>query len=214
LRDRFEALSRATAQIITISGFHGGLLEDQPERVEFTGQDDYHDYGWAKAVHEDDAGQTLKLRRERTSLESDVSEAQDTGEEVAEGMENHRWDNGPANGKGRGHHETTEDLRGGNCQFAERNDVHQPKHHGSKRDGGIKAEPGGQWGQKSRPVDELFGERRQNDTSKTEDREGGQAPRPPIAPSEEFGGDLRWRRRMDSERLSSQEPKRDHGSNN
>ena len=68
MRDRFEALSRATAQIITISGRDGGLLEDQAQWEEFTGQDDYQDYGWAKAVHKDDAGRTVKLWRERTSL--------------------------------------------------------------------------------------------------------------------------------------------------
>ena len=59
MRDRFEALSWATAQIITISGSDGGLLEDQAEWVELTGQDDYHDYGWAKEVHEDDADQMI-----------------------------------------------------------------------------------------------------------------------------------------------------------
>jgi PAS domain S-box-containing protein len=61
-RQRYAALSKATAQVVVVAGPEGGLLDEQKQWEEFTGQSSeaHRDFGWLNAVHPED--------RERTSF--------------------------------------------------------------------------------------------------------------------------------------------------
>ena len=59
---RFAALGRAIAQIVSIADPEGRFMERQEQWETFTGQsqDEYLEYGWAKALHPEDREATLE----------------------------------------------------------------------------------------------------------------------------------------------------------
>ena len=62
LRERLVALSKATAQIVSLVSSDGRMIEDQSGWTEFTGLRDYCDDRWMQAIHPQDVGQTLLYR--------------------------------------------------------------------------------------------------------------------------------------------------------
>jgi diguanylate cyclase (GGDEF)-like protein/PAS domain S-box-containing protein len=60
-KERYQTLIEATSSITWTTDSSGGFIEPQPSWEKFTGQtwDEYKDFGWTKAIHEDDIEELL-----------------------------------------------------------------------------------------------------------------------------------------------------------
>src|SRR5438046_4188 len=58
-KQRYDALSKVAAQLVTITGPDGGWLGDQADWEAFTGEAGYEGFGWVRAIHPDDVDQTV-----------------------------------------------------------------------------------------------------------------------------------------------------------
>src|SRR4051812_11074213 len=63
VQQRYDALSRAVAQIVTVFDPRGGIFTEERDWEMFTGQalSDYQGFGWVKALHPEDVDRTLGL---------------------------------------------------------------------------------------------------------------------------------------------------------
>jgi PAS domain S-box-containing protein len=68
LDQRYAALRKVSAQIVSVSGPNGAMLEDYGEWEQFTGQDDFRDEGWSKSIHPEDVTRTLPAWRESVRM--------------------------------------------------------------------------------------------------------------------------------------------------